>query len=93
MRKASAIADVLFKVIVTANLVFINYCFFEAYDQLKGKLAFMKGEMALQLEERLNEEFNYVRKDMGELKGDILESQQKLIPLPTQIRTGLPIPR
>jgi hypothetical protein len=91
MKKAAFLMDGIFKVVVTANLVFINYCFFQAYDQLKGKLDFMKSEMALELEQRLTEEFEFVTKDMASLKDSLLESQKDLIPGPANVKTGLPI--
>ena len=91
MKKAALVMDGIFKVVVTVNLVFINYCFFQAYDQLKDKLNFMKGEMALELEQRLTEEFEFVSKDMASLKDSLLKSQQDLIPGPANVKTGLPI--
>ena len=80
--------DVAFKVVVAANLVFINYVFFDAYNSLRKSLDAFQGEFALQIEERLTEEYKYLTQDLETVKGDLLESQKKLIPSTGTIYSG-----
>jgi len=89
--KLGIILDSVFKLLVTANLVALNYVFFSAYDSLRGAMNLLKGELALEMEKRLTEEFSYITKDMEGMKDSLLESQEKLVPMPAKVKTGLPI--
>lgn len=89
--KLGIVVDSVFKVLVTANLVALNYVFFTAYDSLRGAMNLFKGELALDMEKRLTEEFKYITKDMAAMKDGLLKSQEKLIPTPAKVETGLPI--
>tara|TARA_Y100000592_G_C5452362_1_gene309454 strand:+ start:139 stop:420 length:282 start_codon:yes stop_codon:yes gene_type:complete len=91
MKKASVAMDLAFKVVVTANLVFVNYVFFNAYSSLRKTLNAFQGEFALQMEERLAEEYEYFTKDLQDMKENLLESQKGLIPSPTKVKSGPPI--
>ena len=88
MKKANVAMDLAFKVVVAANLVFINYVFFDAYNSLRRSLNAFQGEFALQMEERLAEEYKYFTKDLEAMKGGLLESQKKLIPSTGTVYSG-----
>lgn len=79
--------------LVAGNLIALNAIAFIGYRALTGGLDLLKSEMALQLEERLTEEYDYITKDLTKMKGDLLGSQEKLIPSPVKVQTGLPILR
>ena len=83
--------NLLFKLLVTINLVALNVIFFGAYKTLLGKFALAQSEIALQVEQRLTEEFGYITKDMESMKGDLLKSQEKLMPKGGKVMTGLPL--
>ena len=94
MKKANTIMDLAFKVVVAGNLMFVNYTFFTAYSKLKGALNLFQSDMALQMEQRLTEEYEYITKDLSKMQEDLLESQKALIPSPAKVQTGpgLPLP-
>ena len=79
--------------VVAGNLLALNAVAYFGYRALTGGLDLLKSEMALQLEERLTEEYAYITKDLESLKGDLLGSQKKLIPSPAKVQSGLPILR
>lgn len=83
--------DLIFKLLVTVNLVALNVIFFGAYKTFLGKLVLVQSEIALQVEQRLTEEFAYITKDMESMKGDLLKSQEKLMPKGGKVMTGLPV--
>ncbi|MBG79150.1 MAG: hypothetical protein CMJ39_00390 [Phycisphaerae bacterium] len=91
MKKANTIMDLAFKVVVAANLIVVNYTFFTAYAKLKNTLNLFQSEMALQMEQRLTEEFQYFTKDLEAMKGNLLDSQKQLIPAPAKVKSGPPI--
>tara|TARA_B100000085_G_scaffold120116_1_gene109538 strand:- start:330 stop:593 length:264 start_codon:yes stop_codon:yes gene_type:complete len=77
--------------LVAGNLLVLNGVAFLGYRALNGGLDLLKTELALQFEERLTEEYKYITKDLESLKGNLLGSQEKLIPSPAKVQTGLPI--
>lgn len=79
--------------VVAGNLLALNAIAYFGYRALTGGLDLLKSEMALQLEERLTEEYGYITKDLESMKGDLLGSQEKLIPAPAKVKSGLPILR
>ncbi len=83
--------NIIFKTLVTANLVALNLIFYGAYKSMAVKLALFQSEVALQVEERLTEEFSYITKDMEAMKGDLLKSQEKLMPKGAKVTSGLPV--
>lgn len=85
------IMNLIFKVLVTANLVALNLIFYGAYKTVVTKLMLFQADVALQVEERLTEEFGYITKDMEAMKGDLLKSQEKLIPKGGKVTSGLPV--
>lgn len=85
------VIDLVFKVLVTANLVALNLVFYDAYESIRSKLMLFKSEISLQVEERLTEEFGYITKDMEAMKGDLLKSQEKLIPKGGKVTSGMPL--
>lgn len=85
------LVDLVFKVLVTANLVALNLVFYDAYESIRSKLMLFKSEISLQVEERLTEEFGYITKDMEAMKGDLLKSQEKLIPKGGKVTSGMPL--
>lgn len=85
--------NVIFRGIVIGNLLALNVGAFLAYRAATGGLDLLKSEIALQMEQRLTEEYKYITKDLESMKGDLLSSQEKLIPSPVKIKSGLPILR
>ena len=79
--------------VVAGNLIALNAIAYIDYRSLTNGLDLVKSEIALQLEQRLTEEYGYITKDLESMKGDLLESQKKLIPSPAKVKTGLPILR
>ena len=77
--------------LVAGNLLVLNGVAFLGYRALNGGLDLLKTELALQFEERLTEEYKYITKDLEGLKSNLLGSQEKLIPSPAKVQTGLPI--
>lgn len=86
-------AGIIFKGVVIGNLIALNAIVYLGYRTFTGGLDLLKSEVALQLEQRLTEEYGYITKDLESMKGDLLESQKKLIPSPAKVQTGLPILR
>lgn len=86
-------AGIIFKGVVIGNLIALNAIVYLGYRTFTGGLDLLKSEVALQLEQRLTEEYGYITKDLESMKGDLLESQKKLIPSPAKVKTGLPILR
>tara|TARA_B100000035_G_scaffold49461_1_gene38005 strand:- start:6571 stop:6831 length:261 start_codon:yes stop_codon:yes gene_type:complete len=82
---------IIFKGIVVGNLVALNLFAWMVYKTFNGKLDFLKSEMALQLEERLAEEYEYFKEDLKGMQGDLLKSQEKLVPKGGTVKSGLPI--
>lgn len=85
--------NVIFRGIVIGNLLALNVGAFFAYRVATGGLDLLKSEIALQMEQRLTEEYKYITKDLESMKGDLLNSQKKLIPSPAKVKSGLPILR
>ena len=79
--------------VVAGNLIALNAIAYIGYRSLTSGLDLVKSEIALQLEQRLTEEYGYITKDLETMKGDLLGSQEKLIPSPAKVKTGLPILR
>ena len=79
--------------VVACNLLALNAIAFFGYRALTSGLDLLKSELALQLEERLTEEYDYITKDLESMKSSLLGSQEKLIPSPAKVQTGLPILR
>lgn len=77
--------------IVVGNLMALNAVAYFGYRALNGGLNLLKSEVALQMEERLAEEYDYIKKDMKGLKENLLQSQEKLIPKGGTVKSGLPI--
>ena len=82
---------ILFKGIVLGNLIALNLIVFFAYRAVSGKFNLLKSELALQLESRLTEEYEYFKKDLMGMQEDLLQSQEKLIPKGGTVKSGLPI--
>lgn len=82
---------ILFKGIVLGNLIALNLIVFFAYRTVSGKFNLLKSELALQLESRLTEEYDYFKKDLVGMQDKLLESQEKLIPKGGTVKSGLPI--
>ena len=78
--------------VVAGNLLALNAIAYFGYRALTGGLDLLKSEMALQLEERLMRSM-LITKDLESMKGDLLGSQEKLIPSPAKVQSGLPILR
>jgi hypothetical protein len=83
--------DLIFKALVTANLLALNLVFFGAYQSIRSKLMLFKTDISLQVEERLTEEFGYITKDMEAMKSELLKSQEKLIPKGGKVTSGMPL--
>lgn len=79
--------------VIAGNLLALNAVAFFGYRALTGGLDLLKSELALQLEERLTEEYGYITKDLQSMKSNLLGSQEKLIPSPAKVQSGLPILR
>lgn len=79
--------------VVAGNLLALNAIAFFGYRALTGGLDLLKSEIALQMEQRLTEEYGYITKDLESMKSDLLGSQKKLIPSPAKVQSGLPILR
>ena len=79
--------------LVVGNLLALNAIVYFGYRALESGLDLVQSEMALQMEQRLTEEYDYITKDMESMKGDLLGSQEKLIPSPAKVNSGLPILR
>ena len=73
------------------NLIALNLIVFFAYRAVSGKFNLLKSELALQLESRLTEEYEYFKKDLMGMQDDLLKSQEKLIPKGGTVKSGLPI--
>ena len=58
------LVNLVFKTLVAANLVALNLVFYGAYKTVLAKLMLFQADVALQVEERLTEEFGYITKDM-----------------------------
>lgn len=83
--------NTIFKALVFANLIALNLIVYFAYRGFSGKIAFIQSEVILRLEERLKEEYEFIQKDLKGLQSSLLESQKKLIPGKTTVKSGLPI--
>ena len=77
--------------IVAGNLLALNAIAYFGYRALTGGLDLLKSEVALQMEERLEEEYDYIKKDMQGMQDSLLQSQEKLIPKGGTVKSGLPI--
>lgn len=77
--------------IVLGNLVALNAVAYFGYRALTGGLDLLKSEVALQMEERLKEEYDYIKKDMKGMQDSLMQSQEKLIPKGGTVKSGLPI--
>lgn len=77
--------------IVAGNLLALNAIAYFGYRALTGGLDLLKSEVALQMEERLKEEYDYIKKDMKGMQDSLMQSQEKLIPKGGTVKSGLPI--
>ena len=77
--------------VVLGNLVALNAVAYFGYRALTGGLNLLKSEIALQMEERLKEEYDFIKKDLKGLQSNMLQSQEKLIPKGGTVKSGLPI--
>lgn len=77
--------------IVLGNLIALNAVAYFGYRALTGGLDLLKSEVALQMEERLKEEYDYIKKDMKGMQESLLQSQERLIPKGGTVKSGLPI--
>lgn len=82
---------VLFKGVVIGNLIALNAIVYLGYRAFSGGLDLLKSEVALQMEERLKEEYDFIKKDLKGLQSNMLKSQEKLIPKGGTVKSGLPI--
>lgn len=81
----------IFKGLVVGNLLALNAIVYMGYRTFSGGLDLLKSEIALQMEERLKEEYDFIQKDLKGLESNLLESQKKLIPEKATVESGLPI--
>ena len=79
--------------VVAGNLLALNAIAFFGYRALTSGLDLLQSELVLPLEERLTEEYGYITKDLESMKSGLLGSQEKLIPSPAKVQSGLPILR
>lgn len=84
-------ANLIFKGIVLGNLIALNAIVYLGYRTFSGGLDLLKSEIALQMEERLKEEYDFIQKDLKGLESNLLESQKELIPETATVESGLPI--
>ena len=84
-------ANLIFKGIVLGNLLALNAIVYLGYRTFSGGLDLLKSEIALQMEERLKEEYDFIQKDLKGLESNLLESQKQLIPETATVESGLPI--
>ena len=84
-------ANLIFKGIVLGNLIALNAIVYLGYRTYSGGLDLLKSEIALQMEERLKEEYDFIQKDLQGLESNLLESQKELIPETATVESGLPI--
>ena len=73
------------------NLLALNAIVYMGYRTFSGGLDLLKSEIALQMEERLKEEYDFIQKDLKGLESNLLESQKELIPETATVESGLPI--
>tara|TARA_A100001234_G_C12536916_1_gene347056 strand:- start:123 stop:383 length:261 start_codon:yes stop_codon:yes gene_type:complete len=81
----------IFKGVVVGNLLALNAIVYMGYRTFSGGLDLLKSEIALQMEERLKEEYDFIQKDLKGLESNLLESQKELIPETATVESGLPI--
>lgn len=81
----------VFKGLVVGNLLALNAIVYMGYRTFSGGLDLLKSEIALQMEERLKEEYDFIQKDLKGLESNLLESQKELIPETATVESGLPI--
>lgn len=77
--------------VVLGNLIALNAVAYFGYRALTGGLNLLKSEIALQMEERLKEEYDFIKKDLKGLQSNMLKSQEKLVPKGGTVKSGLPI--
>lgn len=77
--------------VVVGNLIALNAVAYFGYRALTGGLNLLKSEIALQMEERLKEEYDFIKKDLKGLQSNMLKSQEKLVPKGGTVKSGLPI--
>lgn len=73
------------------NLLALNAIVYMGYRTFSGGLDLLKSEIALQMEERLKEEYDFIQKDLKGLESNLLESRKELIPETATVESGLPI--
>jgi hypothetical protein len=81
----------IFKGVVVGNLLALNAIVYMGYRTFSGGLDLLKSEVALQMEQRLKEEYDFIQKDLKGLESNLLESQKELIPETATVESGLPI--
>ena len=82
---------ILFKGVVVGNLIALNVIVYFGYRAFTGGLNLLKSEVALQMEERLQEEYDYIKKDLKGMQDNLLKSQEKLVPKGGSVKSSLPI--
>ena len=83
--------SLIFKGVVLGNLIALNAIVYLGYRTFSGGLDLLKSEIALQMEQRLKEEYDFIQKDLKGLESNLLESQKELIPETATVESGLPI--
>ena len=81
----------IFKGLVVGNLLALNAIVYMGYRTFSGGIVLLKSDVALQMEERLKEEYDFIQKDLKGLESNLLESQKELIPETATVESGLPI--
>ena len=82
---------VIVKGVILGNLLALNAIVYIGYRTFTGGIDLVKSEIALQMEERLKEEYDFIKKDLKGLQINVLKSQEKLVPKGGTVKSGLPI--
>lgn len=82
---------ILIKALILAYLAGLSVFMLSAYRAFQGKLDLLKSELILEVEGRLQEEYDFIQEDLQGVQTEILEEQKKLIPQTTTVKSGLPI--
>ena len=82
---------VIVKGVILGNLLALNAIVYIGYRTFTGGIDLVKSEIALQMEERLKEEYDFIKKDLKGLQSNVLKSQEKLVPKGGTVKSGLPI--
>ena len=82
---------IIVKGVILGNLLALNAIVYIGYRTFAGGIDLVKSEIALQMEERLKEEYDFIKKDLKGLQSNMLKSQEKLVPKGGTVKSGLPI--